>query len=43
LQAYDDIRRLRSALSAVLGALDAIDSGELDSAINELVRLDRLS
>jgi len=43
LQAYEDIRRLRSALEAVLGALDAIDSGEIDMAIDELVRLDRLN
>jgi hypothetical protein len=43
LQAYEDIRRLRSALEAVLGALDTIDSGEFDTAVAELVRLDRLN
>ena len=43
LEAYAEIRRLRGALQSILGALDAVDSGEFDTAIDELVRLDRLS
>ena len=43
LQAYDEVRRLRSALEAVLGTLDAVDSGEFDTAIEGLLKLDRLN
>jgi hypothetical protein len=43
LQAYEEVRRLRSALEAVLGTLDAVDSGEFDSAIEGLLKLDRLN
>ena len=43
LQAYDEVRRLRSALAAVLGTLDAVDSGEFDAAIEGLLKLDRLN
>ena len=43
LQAYDEVRRLRSALEAVLGTLDAVDSGEFDAAIEGLLKLDRLN
>jgi hypothetical protein len=43
LQAYDEVRRLRSALEAVLGTLDAVDNGEFDTAIEGLLKLDRLS
>jgi hypothetical protein len=43
LQAYDEVRRLRSALEAVLGTLDAVDSGEFDKAIEGLLKLDRLN
>lgn len=43
LQAYEEVRRLRSALEAVLGTLDAVDSGEFDKAIEGLLKLDRLN
>lgn len=43
LQAYDEVRRLRGALAVVLGTLDAVDSGEFDTAIEGLLKLDRLS
>ena len=43
LQAHDEVRRLRSALEAVLGTLDAVDSGEFDNAIEGLLKLDRLN
>jgi hypothetical protein len=43
LQAYGEVRRLRSALAVVLGTLDAVDSGEFDNAIEGLVKLDRLN
>jgi hypothetical protein len=43
LQAYDEVRRLRGALEAVLGTLDAVDSGEFDRAIEGLLKLDRLN
>lgn len=42
LQAYDEVRRLRSALEAVLGTLDTVDNGEFDAAIEGLLKLDRL-
>ena len=32
-----------SALEAVLGTLDAVDSGEFDTAIEGLLKLDRLN
>lgn len=43
LQAYDEVRRLRGALEAVLGTLDAVDSGEFDRAIEGLLKLDHLN
>ena len=43
LQAYEEVRRLRSALESVLGTLDAVDSGEFDAAIEGLLKLDRLN
>lgn len=43
LQAYDEVRRLRSALEAVLGTLDTVDNGEFDAAIEGLLKLDRLN
>jgi hypothetical protein len=43
LQAYDEVRRLRGALEAVLLTLDAVDSGEFDTAIEGFLKLDRLS
>jgi hypothetical protein len=41
LQAYEEVRRLRGALEAVLGTLDAFDSGEFDKAVEGLLKLDR--
>ncbi len=42
LQAYAEIRRLRSALHAVLETLDAVDGDDFDKAVAGLGRLDDL-
>jgi hypothetical protein len=42
LEALDAISRLRSALDAVLSALNAVDDGEFEDAVEGLMRMQEL-